>query len=889
MNIVCPCSFVIKDPFISRNTLDNLKWFPLAKIPFQAYRQIRRNQPSLSGVRNVVLLPIDILREAQVTSGGWVLVWKRSENGAEPLQYAKILATELILDVAPSEYTFLKQVAWLSPGLYFLTRGADMVSIEVVQRRKQFGVKDVFPFSLRGRKIPIVSEIAVARVKDAKPLQEWEDLFVSFSLKRYFHKPRLLRLGEIFAVVVTHELLFDWFHYSFAMEKIPPLNKIDFYEYYLTDIGRKIFFFRVEKLLVVGSVISVEEPALIDPEISKVSQVSGICSMIPNDLHLFDLQEHYLMENVEVLSKHSSCINPDLFDKLKVLLENHLTKGYIRSVWWRSFSCGILLYGSDDVGLHLLVHDVCYSMGLPVFDIDCLRFFGSIEDQQNGVSHMEQFLSLLHERYLEFQPCALLLRNFTALDSSSERANMSSSRTSFKTRLFSKIEALMNDVRNGHSMKGCDSQSSSIIFATCERADDLDPQLRSLFVYELEVSVPSEDIRKRYLEILLRKVPIVDRMSSEFAMKYSKALRSYTSKMLYFWCSQVALHCLTRVVKDNFNIPEEAVATATKNMEDRTNMSVIKSSLRVPKITWKDIGGLSNVRELVIESIQLPLLYPELYKNTSQVQHRSGLLFYGPPGTGKTLLAKAIANECGCSFLSVKGPELMNMYVGESEKNIRDIFSKAREASPCVVFFDELDSLAPMRGQSSDGGGVMDRVVSQLLTEMDDLHNSGKIKQKDSSSLGVIVVGATNRPDLLDSALLRPGRFDKLIYVGSPETVEARFEVLSALTRKFVFSDDVDLMTIAKCCPKIVSGADLYGLCADAWLFAAKRTIRIQEQSVQIQHDSVALDEGLEVVVCQQDFLDANSRLSPSLSEEMLSHYKELVKRFSSTEQRGRH
>ncbi|EME31189.1 AAA-type ATPase [Galdieria sulphuraria] len=885
--MVCPCSFVLKDTFTCRNILENRKWFPLARIPLQAYRHVRRNQPNLSDVRHLVFLSANVLRELQITSGGWVLVWKRSEKGAEPLQFAKILATELVFDVTLSEYTFsynVKKVAFLSPGLFFFTRGADLISVETLQRRKSLTPTDVFPFSLYSRKLPTASEIAVARVKNAKPLKEWEDLFVSFSLKKYFQKPRLLRQGEVFAIVATHELLFEWCHYSLALEKVPLMNKIDFYEYYITDMGRKIFFFRVEKLSLVGSVTCVEEPALIDPELTKVSQISGVCSMIPLDLHLFALQEQHLKENVEMLSRHSSCMNPALFSSLKLLLENHLMKENIVSIMWKTFSCGILLYGSDNDSKNFLVQDVSYSLGLPVFDIDCLRFFESMEAQHNGFSHLEQFLSLLHERYLEFQPCALLLRNLDVLDMSSDRISMSSTKTNCKTRLVSKLEALMKDHRNRHSFKCNDSQSSSIVFATCERAEDLDPQIRSLFVYELEVSVPSEDVRKQYLETLLHKVPMVDRNSLEFAMKYSKALRSYSSKMLYFWCSQVALNCLTRVgiEKDPCALSEDAVVTATKNMEERTNMSIIKTSLRVPKITWKDIGGLSNVRELIIESIQLPLLYPEFYGNTSQVRRRSGLLFYGPPGTGKTLLAKAIANECGCSFLSVKGPELMNMYVGESEKNIRDIFSKAREASPCVVFFDELDSLAPMRGQSSDGGGVMDRVVSQLLTEMDDLHSNGKTKEKgSSSSLGVIVVGATNRPDLLDSALLRPGRFDKLIYVGSPETREARFEVLSALTRKFIMSDDVDLMTIANYCPKIVSGADLYGLCADAWLFAAKRTIRIHEQYSQ---KSASSNEGLEVIVCQQDFLDANARLSPSLSEEMLLHYKQLVKRFSSTE-----
>ncbi|ACO65832.1 predicted protein, partial [Micromonas commoda] len=202
-----------------------------------------------------------------------------------------------------------------------------------------------------------------------------------------------------------------------------------------------------------------------------------------------------------------------------------------------------------------------------------------------------------------------------------------------------------------------------------------------------------------------------------------------------------------------------------------------------------------------------------------------GALLYGPPGTGKTLLAKAVATECALRFLSVKGPELVNMYVGESEKNVRDVFERARHAAPCVVFFDELDALAPARGAGADSGGVMDRVVSQLLAELDGANAKSKM---------LFVIGATNRPDLVDPALLRPGRFDRLLYVGVDETTEGRAKVLAALTKKFTLEppspSSSSLEALARKVPRRFTGADMYALCADAWTRAAKRTVRERER-----------------------------------------------------------
>jgi peroxin-6 len=210
-----------------------------------------------------------------------------------------------------------------------------------------------------------------------------------------------------------------------------------------------------------------------------------------------------------------------------------------------------------------------------------------------------------------------------------------------------------------------------------------------------------------------------------------------------------------------------AVDAARKNFADAIGAP------KIPNVGWKDVGGLTHVKDAVMETIQLPLSRPELF--AKGMKKRSGILFYGPPGTGKTLLAKAIATEFSLNFFSVKGPELLNMYIGESEANVRRVFQRARDARPCVVFFDELDSVAPKRGNQGDSGGVMDRIVSQLLAELDGMSDGGE---------GVFVIGATNRPDLLDQALLRPGRFDKMLYLGVSDTHDKQQTILEALTRK---------------------------------------------------------------------------------------------------------
>ncbi|KAJ1427347.1 peroxisome assembly factor 2-like protein, partial [Ochromonadaceae sp. CCMP2298] len=210
----------------------------------------------------------------------------------------------------------------------------------------------------------------------------------------------------------------------------------------------------------------------------------------------------------------------------------------------------------------------------------------------------------------------------------------------------------------------------------------------------------------------------------------------------------------------------------------------------------------------------LPQLYPHLF--FPGCPRRQGVLLYGPPGTGKTLVARAVATECQMNFISVKGPELLDAYVGESEKNVRELFARARAEAPCVLFFDEIDSLAPARARGNDsGGGVMDRIVSQLLTEIDQI----------ASSKFVFIIAATNRPDLLDPALLRPGRFDRKIYLGVCKTPESRLQILCAQTRKFELAADVDLTAVAARLPLNITGADIGAVTSAAFSRALQRKL----------------------------------------------------------------
>merc|ERR1712150_323160 len=268
------------------------------------------------------------------------------------------------------------------------------------------------------------------------------------------------------------------------------------------------------------------------------------------------------------------------------------------------------------------------------------------------------------------------------------------------------------------------------------------------------------------------------------------------------------------------NIDAEVLNSLTVTMENfrfamgkSTPSAIRETVVETPNVSWDDIGGLESVKRELRELVQYPVEHPEKFLKFG-MQPSRGVLFYGPPGCGKTLLAKAVANECQANFVSIKGPELLTMWFGESEANVRDVFEKARQAAPCVLFFDELDSIAQQRGGSSgDGGGAADRVMNQLLTEMDGV----------GAKKNVFIIGATNRPDIIDTALMRPGRLDQLIYIPMPD-FESRLGILRATLRKSPVSQEVDLSYLASQTDKF-TGADLTEICQSACKLAIREEI----------------------------------------------------------------
>lgn len=431
-----------------------------------------------------------------------------------------------------------------------------------------------------------------------------------------------------------------------------------------------------------------------------------------------------------------------------------------------------------------------------------------------------------------------------------------------------------------------------VFVASSESFDDIPLSLRAQFTHEIAISPLDTEQRKNVLTKLNFEDGVLEKISKKTAGFEYGDMMTLNAKcvLLHLQRSiqspQVIAEQDLDIIKDS--IAEEALASIL----DRMTLLHGAKNAEIPSVNWEDVGGLASVKDEILDVIELPIKHSKLF-GKSGIKPRAGILLFGPPGTGKTLIAKAIATECSFNFLSVKGPELLNMYVGESESNVRKVFERARAAKPCVLFFDELDSLAPFRGNGSDSGGVMDRIVSQLLTELDGIGSSGS-----SNELGipdVLVVGATNRPDLLDPALLRPGRLDRCLYLGISEDKNNQIKIMKALTRKFHLDDSVNFDSIAEKCPRTFTGADFYALCSDAMLSALRRKIDDIDRSIlklkedPVHHhlttnqfiDSMMTPEERLVVVSQVDFLSSLPGLTPSVSEKEIEHYEKLRAQFS--------
>jgi transitional endoplasmic reticulum ATPase len=473
---------------------------------------------------------------------------------------------------------------------------------------------------------------------------------------------------------------------------------------------------------------------------------------------------------------------------------------------------GVLLYGPPGTGKTLLAKAVANETNASFFTINgpelMSKWYGQSEENLRSVFKEAQKNS----------PAIIFIDEIDAI--APKRSEVTGE---VEKRVVSQLLTLLD---------GLESRENVIVIAATNRPNDIDEALRrpGRFDREIEIGMPDKQARKEILQIHTRGMPLAKDVDLN---KIAEITYGFTGADIQMLCKESALKALKRFlpkikdfIKEDEKISKEVLQTLEVTQQDFLNaMNEVEPSgmrevlVEVPSVTWEDIGGLDNVKQELRDLIELPLKNPESFERIG-IEVPKGILFYGPPGTGKTLLAKAVANESDANFIAVKGPELLSKWVGESERNIRKIFKKAREVAPCIIFLDEIDSLIPRRGYYSDSG-VSEKVVSQILTEMDGVE---KLKN-------VVVIGATNRLDLVDPAFLRPGRFEKLIEIPLPDE-KARAKIFQIHTKKMPLAKDFDLKYLVENTEGF-SGAEIAGICREAGLSAIRKDPNVKEVKME--------------------------------------------------------
>ena len=423
-------------------------------------------------------------------------------------------------------------------------------------------------------------------------------------------------------------------------------------------------------------------------------------------------------------------------------------------------------------------------------------------------------------------------------------------------------------------MDGMKSRGKVVVIAATNRVDAIDPALRrpGRFDREIEIGVPNRDGRLEVLQIHTRGMPLDKDVDLQ---RLADISHGFVGADLQALAREAAIRALRRVLPDinlsSESIPIDTLRKIIVRMQDF--MDVIKETepsamrevfVEVPDIKWEDIGGLSPIKQELQEAVEWPLKYLGIFTYADATPPK-GILLYGPPGTGKTLMAKAAANESEANFISIKGPELLSKWVGESEKGVREIFRKARQAAPCIIFFDELDAIAPTRGGDHGDSHVTERVISQFLTEMDGLE----------ILTNVVVIGATNRPDIIDPALLRPGRFDRILYVPPPDR-ESRIQIIKIHTKKKPLAEDFNIEDLADKTDGY-TGADIASLSSAAVMLA------LREHITKYPDSKEAEKQAKDLKINMKHFDDAMKKIRP-LSKQEVDMYKNVANKFGKVE-----
>lgn len=494
---------------------------------------------------------------------------------------------------------------------------------------------------------------------------------------------------------------------------------------------------------------------------------------------------------------------------------------------------GVLIHGPPGVGKTLIARAVAHESEANFIVIN------GPEIMSKYYGESEKKLRSIFKKAEEQAPSIIFLDEIDAIAPSRETTTGEVER-----RVVAQLLALMD---------GMSARGQVIVIAATNRVSGVDPALRrpGRFDREIEIGVPNVEGRKSILQIHTRGMPLADDVDLNY---YAEVSHGMVGADLQALTRESAMRTLRRFLPkidlDADTIPAEILDSMEVTNEDFAEAAkeITPSALRevfveIPNISYSEIGGLDDVIQDLKETVEWPIKSPEAFTRMG-ITPPAGILLYGPPGTGKTMLAKAVANESEANFISIKGPELLSKWVGESEKGIREIFRKARQASPAIIFFDEIDSIASRRGMSGDSS-VTERMISQLLTEIDGLESLNN----------VVVLASTNRPDIVDPALLRPGRFDRLVYVKPPD-FEGRSEILDIYTEKMPLDDDVNLEQLSRDLDGFV-GSDIEALCREAGLLALRENIDADR-------------------VSQHHFLDARQRVHATMTPQAQEYYEKI-------------
>ena len=497
---------------------------------------------------------------------------------------------------------------------------------------------------------------------------------------------------------------------------------------------------------------------------------------------------------------------------------------------------GVLLYGPPGTGKTLLAKAVANETNAAFFSIS------GPEIMSKYYGESEQRLREIFKQAEENAPSIIFIDEIDAIAPKREEVT-----GEVEKRVVSQLLALMD---------GLKPRGRVVVIGATNRPNALDPALRrpGRFDREIEIGVPDKKGRLEILQIHTRGMPLAKDVDLK---RLAEMTHGYTGADLAALCRETAMKALRRYLPEidleEERIPPSVLEKMEIRMEDFLNAyrEITPTAMRevyieVPTVHWDDIGGLEEVKQELREAVEWPLKRPEIFRRMG-IKPPKGILLFGPPGCGKTMLARAVATESSANFISIKGPEVFSKWVGESEKAIREVFRKGRMAAPAIIFFDEIDSLVPKRGLGFSDSGVSERVISQLLTEMDGIETLEN----------VVVIAATNRPDIIDPAILRPGRFDRLIYVPEPDE-KARLEIFKIYTKNMPLAEDVDLAELAKR-TKHYSGADIEAVCREAAFFALRRDINASK-------------------ITKEDFENALKKVPPSITPDMENWYKSFMK-----------